>query len=198
MRRDELDGRGCGSPTLSARLWPAQADRSLRTLVLALLGSALLAISAKIQVPFYPVPITMQTYVVLVLGAAFGPRLAAATVALYLCEGLLFGLPVFAGPVAGLAYLASPTVGYLLSFLPAAIVVGLLADRGFDRRPGSALAMMALGEGIILIVGAGWLATMVGPDKAWTLGIVPFLPGYVLKLALAAATLPLAWKIVGR
>ena len=185
--------------TLSARLMPAMADMQvLRGLFLALAGSAILATAAKLQVPFYPVPITMTTYVVLVMGAAFGPRLAAATFLVYYFEGFVLGLPVFAGPSAGLAYLASPTIGYLLAYLPAAIAVGMLAERGFDRRPASALAMMALGAAIILIVGASWLALMIGAGKAWSFGVLPFLLGDALKTALAAATLPLAWKILGR
>ena len=185
--------------TLSARLMPAMADMQvLRGLFLALAGSAILATAAKLQVPFYPVPITMTTYVVLVMGAAFGPRLAAATFLVYYFEGFVLGLPVFAGPSAGLAYLASPTIGYLLAYLPAAVAVGMLAERGFDRRPASALAMMALGAAIILIVGASWLALMIGAGKAWSFGVLPFLLGDALKTALAAATLPLAWTILGR
>ena len=185
--------------TLSAKLMPAMADMQvLRGLLLALAGSAILATAAKLQVPFYPVPITMTTYVVLVMGAAFGPRLAAATFLVYYFEGFVLGLPVFAGPSAGLAYLASPTIGYLLAYLPAAVAVGMLAERGFDRRPASALAMMALGAAIILIVGASWLALMIGAGKAWSFGVLPFLLGDALKTALAAATLPLAWKILGR
>ena len=185
--------------TLSARLMPAMADMQvLRGLFLALAGSAILATAAKLQVPFYPVPITMTTYVVLVMGAAFGPRLAAATLLVYYFEGFVLGLPVFAGPSAGLAYLASPTIGYLLAYLPATVAVGMLAERGFDRRPASALAMMALGAAIILIVGASWLALMIGAGKAWSFGVLPFLLGDALKTALAAATLPLAWTILGR
>ena len=185
--------------TLSARLMPAMADMQvLRGLLLALAGSAILATAAKLQVPFYPVPITMTTYVVLVMGAAFGPRLAAATFLVYYFEGFVLGLPVFAGPSAGLAYLASPTIGYLLAYLPAAVAVGMLAERGFDRRPASALSMMALGAAITLIVGASWLALMIGAGKAWSFGVLPFLLGDALKTALAAATLPLAWKILGR
>ena len=188
-----------GTETLSTRLMPAMADMALlRGLMLALAGSALLAIAAKLQVPFYPVPITMTTYVVLVMGAALGPRLAAAAFLLYYFEGFVLGLPVFAGPGAGLAYLASPTIGYLLAYMPAAVIVGMLAERGFDRRPASALMMMALGATIILVLGASWLGLMIGAQKAWSFGVVPFLLGDALKLALAAATLPIAWKVLDR
>lgn len=185
--------------TLGTRLMPAAAGSGLLGAVcLAFAGSALLTIAAKVQVPFYPVPLTLTTFAVLVIGAAYGARLAAATVGLYLIEGLLLGLPVFAGPTAGLAYLASPTIGYLLAYLPAAVLVGALAERGFDRSIGPALLMMGLGEAVILSLGAGWLSLMIGPHKAWLVGVLPFLLGDALKLALATATLPIAWRIVDR
>src|SRR5262249_11270176 len=122
-------------PTLAAALWP-QADRPLlRNCVLALIGTLLLTASAKIQVPFWPVPMTMQTFVVLCLGAVLGPRLGATTVLLYLAEGAV-GLPVFAGTPEkglGLAYMAGPTGGYLVGFVAGAAVTGWLAERGWDR-----------------------------------------------------------------
>ena len=185
--------------TLSASLWPVDANVMLmRGVILALVGTVLLTISAKVQVPFYPVPVTMQSFVVLVLGAAYGPRLGAATIALYLAEGFLLNAPVFAGPTAGIAYLASPTIGYLLAYLPAAAFVGLLASRGWDRSPTWAILMMTGGAAIILTVGFAWLAYLFGVSKALTVGVYPFLAGDVLKVLLAAATLPLAWKLVRR
>lgn len=201
--RDMINGNSSGEPgsllTLGATLWPVSAKAGvIRSLILALIGTALLAISAKIQVPFYPVPITMQSFVVLVLGAACGWRLGAATIALYLVEGLVFNIPVFALPTAGPAYLASPTIGYLFSYLPAAALVGYLAEKGWDRSVSKALLMMAAGAGLILTIGAGWLAYRIGVDKALTFGVMPFLAGDALKLGLAAATLPLAWKLVRR
>ena len=123
-------------PTLAATLWPQQAaSRIARFAALAIGGALALAISAKTQVPFYPVPMTLQTLVVLAIGAAFGARLAAATVLLYLGEGLA-GLQVFAGLAAGPAYMAGPTGGYLVGFLFAAALVGWLAERGWDRSLG--------------------------------------------------------------
>ncbi len=199
MRDQDLPAQPIAAATLSARIWPVTSNTTmLRYAFLALLGTLLLTISAKIQVPFYPVPITMQSFVVLVLGAAYGWRLGAATIALYLAEGLLLGAPVFAGPRAGLAYLASPSIGYLLAYLPAAALVGYLAERGWDRSPVRALLMMALGTAFILAMGAGWLAYVIGAEKALAVGVLPFLPGDALKLALAAATLPVAWKVLGR
>jgi biotin transport system substrate-specific component len=188
--------------------YPVLADQALsgrttalRNVALAIAGSLALWLSAKLQVPFYPVPMTMQTFVVLVIGTAFGWRLGAATVALYLAEGAL-GLPVFAGTPEkgiGLAYMAGPTGGYLLGYLPAAALCGFLANRGWDRRIVTTALSMLLGTVIIYGFGLSWLGTVVGWDKpilAW--GLTPFILGDLLKLALAAAVLPLAWKFVGR
>ena len=128
--------------TLPPTMKPASALLSGATL--AVLGTLVLAVSAKVQVPFYPVPMTLQTLAVLTLGALFGARLAAATLTLYLAEGLV-GLPVFAGAVAGPAYMVGPTGGYLLGFLLAAALVGGLAERGWMRNWLLAVAAMALG-----------------------------------------------------
>lgn len=136
--------------TLADRLWKGE-NTLARNVALAVAGSAALWISAKIQVPFYPVPITMQTFVVLAIGMAFGMRLGAATLALYLVEGL-FGLPVFAGTPekgVGLAYMMGPTGGYLLGYLVAAGVVGFLAERGFGRNFLTTAAAMLVGSAII-------------------------------------------------
>lgn len=113
--------------SLAKAAWPSEQAHVFRNVVLMLVGSLLLAISAKIQVPFYPVPMTMQTFAVLVIGMAYGWRLGGATVLLYLAEGAA-GMPVFASG-AGLAYLAGPTGGYLVGFLASAVLVGFLADR---------------------------------------------------------------------
>lgn len=184
------------APTLAAVLWPTR-NVALRALLLALAGSALLALSAKIQVPFWPVPMTMQTYVVLVLGMALGSRLGAATVALYLAEGAM-GLPVFAGTPEkglGLAYMMGPTGGYLMGFLVAAALVGWLAERGWDRGWPRALAAMVVGHAAIFLFGLAWLATFVGAEKAIALGLTPFWAATIAKTLLGVATMPLAWKI---
>src|SRR5215207_8144011 len=142
------------APTFAALLWPARDNRSaaaFRALVLALAGSALLAISAKIQVPIPPVPMTMQTLVVLIIGATYGWRLGGATVLLYLTEGML-GLPVFANTppvVPSPAYLLGPTGGYLVGYLAAAVVMGFLAERGWDRSLLRVIVMMSVGHLII-------------------------------------------------
>ena len=158
----------------------------LRGAALALLGTLVLAISAKVEVPFYPVPMTLQTLAVLTLGALLGARLAAATVVLYLAEGLA-GLPVFAGAVAGPAYLVGPTGGYLVGFLIAAALVGGLAERGWTRGWPLALAAMTLGHLVIFAAGYAWLAPMLGAGKAWAVGVVPFAAATLVKTLLAAA-----------
>lgn len=187
-------------PTLADQAFSGRTT-ALRNAVLAIAGSLALWLSAKLQVPFYPVPMTMQTFVVLVIGTSFGWRLGAATVALYLLEGVL-GLPVFAGTPEkgiGLAYMVGPTGGYLLGYLPAAALCGFLAGRGWDRRIVTTALSMLLGTVVIYAFGLSWLGTVVGWDKpvlAW--GFTPFVLGDLLKLALATAVLPLAWKFVGR
>ena len=187
---------------LAEQLWPdIRGKRGLRNAALIIGGSLLLTLAAKIQVPFYPVPMTLETLAVLLIGALFGARLGALTVLLFLTEGAL-GLPVFADTPQhgiGLAYMLGPTGGYLLGFLLAAAATGWLAGRGWDRRPLSAIAMLLIGNALIYLPGLLWLGTLLGWDKpilAW--GLYPFLLGDALKLALAAATLPLAWRVFGK
>jgi biotin transport system substrate-specific component len=182
--------------TLVETFWSGVAGSNLRKAVLVLAGTVLLAASAHIKVPFWPVPMTMQTFVVLMIGAAFGARLAGATVLAYLVEGAL-GLPVFATG-AGLAYMAGPTAGYLAGFLVAATIVGWFADRGHGRSILTTLIAFLIGEAVILSLGAGWLAVLFGPEKVVSAGLLPFLPGEIAKVALACATLPLLWRTARR
>src|SRR5918994_6011094 len=167
-------------------LWPVRGtSKMLRAVILAFLGSALLTLSAKVQVPFYTVPMTMQTLVVLLVGMAFGARLGIATVALYLAEGAV-SLPVFAGTPEkgiGLAYMTGPTGGYLLGFILAAALAGWIVERRRDAA-GLALAVVA-GSVAIYAPGVLWLATFVGFGRALELGLVPFLWGDLLKAGLA-------------
>jgi biotin transport system substrate-specific component len=188
--------------TLTQVLWPVQPqNRSLRFAALAVVGSVLLAVSSKVAIPFYPVPMTLQTLVVLALGMAYGSRLGLAAVALYLLEGAL-GLPVFTGSPdkgVGLAYMLGGTGGYLLGFLPAVAITGYLAERGWDRRGLSTAAAMLLGNAAIYIPGLLWLGALYGFDKPivqW--GFAPFWLGDVVKIALAMGLLPLAWRALGR
>jgi biotin transport system substrate-specific component len=187
-------------PTLAEQAFSGRTT-ALGNVVLAIAGSLALWLSAKLQVPFYPVPMTMQTFVVLVIGTSFGWRLGAATVALYLIEGAL-GLPVFAGTPEkgiGLAYMVGPTGGYLLGYLPAAALCGFLASCGWDRRIVLTALSMLLGTVVIYAFGLSWLCTVVGWDKpilAW--GLTPFVLGDLLKIGLAVALLPISWKLLRR
>ncbi|MEM9603015.1 MAG: biotin transporter BioY [Pseudomonadota bacterium] len=187
-------------PTLARALWPSDNAR-LRNGVLAVLGSLALWVSAKISIPFWPVPLTMQTLVVLALGMAFGAKLGTATVLLYLAQGAA-GLPVFSGTPEkgiGIAYMVGPTGGYLLGFVLAAGVVGFLAERGWDRTLLTAAAAMLIGNVIIYAPGLAWLGAVVGWDKpvlAW--GLTPFLAGDAIKLVIAAVALPGLWRLLDR
>ena len=190
------------SLTLANALWPAQrsAQPALRFVVLMLLGTVALWLSAKIQVPLWPVPVTMQTFVVLTLGIAYGWRLAGATMLLYLIEGAV-GLPVFAGTWeegGGVKHLVGPTAGYLVGFVVAAAVVGRLAERGWDRSPVTAAVAMILGNVVIYGLGLAWLGAQIGYGPAVQHGLLPFLIGDAIKVVLGAAVLPLAWKALGR
>jgi len=188
-------------PTLAAVLWPqARLSPALRNAALALGGTVLLWLSSKIQIPLYPVPVTMQTLVVLVLGIAYGWRLGVATMALYLVEGAI-GLPVFAGGWSeggGYHLLFGPTGGYLFGFVVAAGVCGRLAERGWDRSLWTAGAAMVIGNLIIYAMGLAWLAVQIGAADAVKYGLLPFLLGDALKIVLGACGLPAAWQLLGR
>jgi biotin transport system substrate-specific component len=193
-------------PTLVEALWPAQgapaqpAAKLLRGVLLAVVGSLLLALSAKVNVPFYPVPLSMQTFAVLVIGAAYGWRLGGATVLLYLAEGAL-GLPVFAGTPEkgiGLAYMMGPTGGYLAGFMAGAVLTGWLCERGWDRTWALLLAAMFIGHVAIFVFGVAWLAGLIGFEKAWIAGVVPFYLATVLKTLLAAAVIKGGWSLATR
>ncbi|WP_131194975.1 biotin transporter BioY [Lichenihabitans psoromatis] len=158
---------------------------ALRALASIAIGSALLALAAHVAVPFWPVPITLQTLVVLGLGMVLGPSLGVATVLAYLLEGLA-GLPVFAHG-AGLATLLGPTGGYLIGYVAAAGVAGLAARRGWLTTPVSTLAALAAADAIVFAIGVPWLAALIGWDRAIAVGLVPFLLGEALKLALLTA-----------
>lgn len=165
-------------------------DRNARLVVqvlLVLAGTALLALAAKITVPFWPVPMTLQTLAVFLISAVYGRNLAVATLLVYLVQGAI-GMPVFATG-AGLAYMAGPTGGYLAGFVVAAAIVGHAADKGLDRKLFVMFGAMMLGEVAILALGAAWLAVLMGAEKALAFGVGPFIVTDVVKIALAAVTL---------
>ncbi len=186
---------------LDALLPYQQSSSVLRNVVLAITGTLAIWVSAKIQIPFYPVPLTMQTLVILLIGMAYGWRLGGATVLLYLAEGAA-GLSVFAGTPEkglGLGYMLGPTGGYLLGFFFAALALGYLSQRGWDKKIWKTALAMTLGTGIIYAFGLLWLGILLGWDKPiLALGLKPFLFAAVLKIALAALLMPWLWKLIGK
>ncbi|MER2598482.1 MAG: biotin transporter BioY [Caldilineales bacterium] len=167
---------------------------------LVLGGSWLIALSARVALPlpWSPVPVTGQTLAVLLVAALLGSRRGTLAVLATLAQGVA-GLPVFAGGAAGPAWLLGPTGGYWLGFVLAAMLVGTLAERGWDRRMvSSALAMLA-GNVVIYMAGVAWLTQFVGGvERALTAGVLPFLVGDLFKIALAALLLPTGWRLLGR
>ncbi len=165
-----------------------------KKLVLLIAGVAVLAISAQLKVPFYPVPITMQTLVVMLIGFTFGARLGSYTVLVYLASGAI-GAPVFAGG-AGLAYMSGPTGGYLFGFLVAVYLIGYFTEQGYGRTFISTLLLALSGTIVFYVFGVAWLTTILGFEKAVKFGLLPFLYGDVLKLFLLAFSIPAIWKLV--
>ncbi len=186
--------------TVIDRLWPNEGNRALRAVVLVALGSLLLVASAKVSVPMIPVPMTMQTFVVLLIGMTYGLRLGVATVAAYLIEGAV-GLPVFTNTppqVASLAYFAGPTGGYLAGFVAAVAAMGWLVERGWNRGTVRRLAALTIGTVIPLAAGVLWLGTLIGFERALAVGLMPFLAGAVVKQALAYAVVAAAEGALAR
>ncbi|MCP5036863.1 MAG: biotin transporter BioY [Rhodobacteraceae bacterium] len=173
----------------------------VKQVVLVLAGIAALAIAAKIRVPMWPVPITMQTLVVLTIGASFGTRLGLATLLGYVALGAA-GVAVFAGDNAGLAYLMGPTGGYLVGFVAAAALMGTLARKGWDRTVAGMAGAMVLGNAVIYAFGLAGMAWLFAADKGmgWVMqyGMLNFLAGDAVKLVLAALIVPGVWKLVRR
>lgn len=166
--------------------------------LLVITGSILIALSAKVAfpVPFSPVPVTGQTFAVLLMGALLGSRRGVLAVLAYMAEGIS-GLPVFTGAGAGFVYLLGPTGGYIAGFAAAAGITGLLAEKGWDRNIFTTAAAMAAGSAAIYLFGVLWLSLYAG-GKAVSLGLIPFIPGDIVKIALAALILPAGWKLTGK
>jgi biotin transport system substrate-specific component len=184
------------APTITHRVLP-RANALLRDGLLILVGSLIVAALAQVRIPlaFTPVPITGQTFAVLLVGAALGARRGAACLLLYLGQGLA-GLPVFTSGGHGLAHLAGPTGGYLIGFVAAAAIVGALCERGLDRRWETALLPFLAGEAVIYLFALPWLALFVGASAALSKGLLPFLAGDLIKLSLAALLLPSTWRLL--
>ncbi len=185
------------SQPLINRLVPVRND-ALRAFLQITLGVLVMALLSQVRLELGPVPLTGQTLGVLLIGAAYGFSLGGVTMLAYLLVGGL-GLGVFSGGAAGWAVFTGATAGYLLGFPVAAAVVGFLAQRGFDRRVSTTALAMFVGNLIIYIPGLLWLKQLA-PDWPTTLqwGLVPFVPGDLLKLLVAALLLPAAWKLLGK
>lgn len=178
-----------------------QMGSRLRHVALILIGAVLIFASAKVSIPVpgSPVPITGQTFGVLLVGGALGFRRGLLSIAVYVAIGLI-GLPFFAENKGGIAVLTGATGGYIVGFLVAGSLVGRLAELGWDRRIVGALGAMAIGNIVIYLIGVPWLMAVAGFDLATGIakGLTPFLIGDGLKLILAAAAFPVAWWVVGR
>lgn len=168
-------------------LWLAARPLGVRALSVVI-GSFLLALASRIEVPLIPVPMNMQTFAIVMIGALYGWRLGAATVLLWLTEGTL-GLPVFSGGAAGIGYFLGPTAGYLFSFPFLAAFIGWLVEKKKIVTSVWSLGFaMLVGHAFCVTAGAAWLAYLIGAEKAWLFGVAPFILGSVLKSGLAALT----------
>ena len=167
-----------------------------KNIVLILFGTLLLAVSSKIQVPFWPVPMTMQTFIVFIIGMSYGWKLAFFTLIAYLVEGLL-GLPVFAKG-GGMLYLIGPTAGYLYGMAIAAGVIGFLAERGYNDSYIKSLISLIIGTVIIFVLGVGFLGSVIGYDKALAGGLYPFIPSEFFKIGLAVILIPSITRYINK
>ncbi len=194
--------------TLLGRLQPQGAAAKLASnLTTVVLGTLFITLCAKINVPTWPVPVTLQSFAIAAVAAAFGLRIGVATVALYLLEGMM-GLPVFAGGFSGPAYLLGPTGGFLVGFLFLAALTGYAADRGASGKPLALFGAMLAGNAIMMALGFAWLLAMSGQagwidqsnvvTSAWARGVQPFVVWDILKMALAALTVTGVWAALSR
>ncbi len=174
-------------------------SKIIKYVFLALLGSIILAVSSKIKIPFYPVPMTMQTLAVLVIGILFGWKLGIATIILYLFEGII-GLPVFAGTPekgVGLIYFTGPTMGYLIGFIPAVFFSGLLRvyfKYNLFVRLILNFVLYSFSVSFIYIFGLIWLNNFVQADQLLAFGVLPFLPAEILKISILSVAVTLLNK----
>jgi biotin transport system substrate-specific component len=167
-------------------------------------GALLVAISAQVNIPWYPVPFTGQTFAVLLVGGLLGAWRGAASLSLYALVGIL-GLPVFSEQSGGWTYFNGTTGGYIIGFIVAAALVGFLCERGADRNILSLLGVLVLGNAVIFLCGAAWLANVTNPGTgeefgwgaAYRLGVEPFYLGALVKIGAVAALLPAGWSLVG-
>jgi biotin transport system substrate-specific component len=171
-----------------------QQVSAIGKVMLLVIGVVILSISAHVKVPFYPVPMTLQTLVVLLIGMSYGSRLGGVTILSYLFLGA-FGAPVFSGG-AGFAYLIGPTGGYLLGFFVSTVLLGFLAERGMGKTWKTSALLALIGTSTIYLLGLAWLTSIIGHEKAIQFGFLPFIYGDLLKLVLVSISIPLAWNLV--
>jgi biotin transport system substrate-specific component len=180
--------------TLASRFWPETSSLISKAL-LALVGSMIVAVAAHISVPMLPVPMTLQTLAVLAIGATFGARLGAATLALYALEGAA-GLPVFAPVADGYPGIMGPTGGYIIGFILAAGLIGYLVEQGWGRNVGKLFLACLAGAAVLYVPGLLWLGSYVGAEKVFEYGFAPFVMGDIVKAAVVALGVPAAWSLV--
>ena len=186
--------------TLLGTIMPkAGTDRVLSNVAMVLVGTLIITISAKISVPTFPVPVTLQTFAVSAVAGAYGSRLGLAAVIAYLLEGLI-GAPVFSGAIAGPAYLMGPTGGFLVGFIPMAYVSGFVAERTGSARVILLAVAMIVGDAIAFGIGYAWLVKFLGDHNvasplsaALAAGVTPFIIWDVLKMVFAALTVSGLW-----
>ncbi|GLS34430.1 biotin transporter BioY [Mesorhizobium tianshanense] len=187
-------------PLVSLALPEKGAARLATQLLLAIVGTLVLTLSAKTKVVLGPVDISMQTLAVFLIAAAFGMRLGVATLLLYMAEGAM-GFPVFQSTPEkgiGIAYMLGSTGGYLAGFVVMAAIVGWAADRGWDRHPIKLFNAILVAEIVMMAMGFAWLALLIGPEKSWQFGVMPFIVGDLIKVALAASLVPAVWSLLKR
>ena len=172
---------------------------SVRSVGLVFVFSLLIAACAQFTIPIGPIPITGQTFAVLLTGALLGSRLGAMAVIAYLIEGSL-GLPFFKGGSGGLVTFFGPSAGYLVAFPAGAYITGAFAEFGWDKKYLTAFAAMAIGSAVILVAGWAWFTVLTNTPlfAAFKIAVLPFLAGDVIKIALAAAVLPTGWALLKR
>ena len=169
-------------------------NQNIINVLLILFGTLLLTISAKVQVPFWPVPMTMQTFVVFLIGSTYGVRLSFLTLVAYLIEGAL-GLPVFATG-GGIVYLTGPTAGYLFGMTIAAAAISYFANMGYSTSYIKSFISIMIGSIVIFVCGVLYLGSIIGYTKAIQAGLLPFIPSEIFKIALAVLLIPTLHKII--
>jgi biotin transport system substrate-specific component len=195
LNKIQSTGKKPMTTTLASKFWPQSvSNTTLRNVALAVMGSIIVALAAQISIPFPVVPLTLQTLAVLSIGAAFGARLGAATLALYAVEGAA-GLPVFAQMKAGPAVIAGPTGGYIIGFILAAALVGYLAEKGWSNSIPKMIMASLLGAAVLYVPGLVWLHQFAnGWAQTFEWGITPFVVGDIVKALIAALGFKAAWS----